>query len=334
MGASGRPRIGVVGPVNVDLFIRGDAPRDMEELTRWVGPSAVELVAAGSIGYTVQVLARLGCEVEVCTTVGDDPFGVFLRSALAAAGLGTSHVATAHGDTAIAIYMLLFGDAKRPFTYRLPSFAPWPDPPTLLDGRAPRPDMIVSGGLLHFPEMAGRGLGTLFAEARREGIRTAIDPQFPLVETAPPWLPLCADVLAEADILLCDEGEGRALFGVGDVPATIETAHAAGPAIVAVKRGEAGCIVSDGRRRIEQPAVTIPAQQIREAVGAGDAFDAGFLDALARGMDLAEAARRATATAALSLTGRGGAESVPGPDAVGAMLDVVPPSRTAEASPG
>ena len=37
----------------------------------------------------------------------------------------------------------------------------------------------------------------------------------------------------------------------------------------------------------------MPAEAVREAVGAGDAYDAGFLDGLARGETTAEAARQA-----------------------------------------
>ena len=54
---SDRPRVVVVGPVNMDLFIRGEAPLDREALNLWVGTPDVELLVAGSIGYTLQVFA-------------------------------------------------------------------------------------------------------------------------------------------------------------------------------------------------------------------------------------------------------------------------------------
>jgi sugar/nucleoside kinase (ribokinase family) len=85
--------------------------------------------------------------------------------------------------------------------------------------------------------------------------------------------------------------------------------------------------VSDGRTVLEQPAAAVDQAQVVDAVGAGDAFDAGFLDALARGEPLPAAARWATAAAYLSLTGRGGAEGIAGREAVAAALAHVP--RTA-----
>lgn len=325
--ASNAPRVTVIGPTNVDVFVRGAAPTDLDRLRAWVGPAEITVTAAGSVGYTVQVMARLGLAVEVCTTVGDDPFGGLLEDMLRDAGLGTTYVERTRGETAIALYLLLFGDPKRPLTYRLPTFGPWPDPPPVFDGRGPVPDLVHSGGLLHFPERYHGGLAAVFAEARRRGIRTAIDPQFPLVDEPPPWLRFCDDVLRWADTLFCDEGEARALFGVTDLEAAIRAAHEAGPEVVVVKRGAGGSLVSDGRSIFEQPAIDVPVERIVESVGAGDAYDAGFLDALLRGADLAAAARWATATAAKSLEGRGGAEAVTDRAAVSALLPQVPQAR-------
>lgn len=322
-----QPRVTVIGPTNVDLFIRGTAPTELDRLRTWVGPADVTVTPAGSIGYTVQVMARLGLAVEVCTTIGDDPFGHLLEGMLREAGLGTTYVERVHGETAIALYLLLFGDPKRPMTYRLPTFGAWPDPPSILDGRTPPPDLVHSGGLLHFRDRYRGGLAAVFAEARRRGIRTAIDPQFPLVDEEPPWLRFCDDVLSESDILLCDEHEAKSLFAVTDVPRAIEAAHRAGPSVVVIKRGAAGSIVSDGRTVVEQPAVVVPPERIVETVGAGDAYDAGFLDAILRGETVASAARWATATAARSLEGRGGAEAVVDRDVVTALLPAVPDPR-------
>jgi sugar/nucleoside kinase (ribokinase family) len=142
-----------------------------------------------------------------------------------------------------------------------------------------------------------------------------------------PWLSHVAEAVAAADVLLCDEAEACGLFDVPDAEAALAPAHAAGPRIVAIKRGEQGVLVSDGGRVIQQPAAPVDPALVAESIGAGDAFDAGFLDALARGDDLAGAARYGCATALLSLTGRGGAEGIGGRDAVQAALRLVPDGR-------
>jgi sugar/nucleoside kinase (ribokinase family) len=322
--ATDMPRAVVIGPVNVDLFIRGHAPLDPEVLNSWVGPSEVDFLVAGSIGYTIQALNRLGVRVDVCTTFGEDAFGVHLRRAVEEAGIGTGFSRSASGDTAIAIYMLLFGGSKRPMTYRLPTFEPWPEPIPLehMEGLS----LVLCGGLLHFPHMWHRSLASVFERARAAGVMTALDPQFPLTDMPAPWLPHIADVLPHVDVFLCDERESRNIFGTDDVEVALRTVIRSGPRVAAVKLGERGALVTDGRELVMQPAVPMPTEQVREAVGAGDAFDAGFLAALLDGAPAAEAARLATAVAALTLAGRGGAETIAGSHIVEAEVAKVPPA--------
>lgn len=322
----GRRRAAVIGPVNMDLFVRGSAPLERDALNAWVGPAETDLLVAGSIGYTMGALASLGWSVESCSTTGDDAFGAWIRADLHARGIDCRHLGTAPGQTAIALYLMLWDGHKRPMTYRLPDFEPWPDPPPPLDTLEPLPRLLHSGGLLHFPGMCHRGLAPLFQRMRAKGVLTSVDPQFPLVDTSAPWLPLVDDLLAHADVLLCDEGEACHLFSVSDARAAIAPAHAAGPRVVAIKRGAAGAIVSDGLEVLDQPAAEVDQSQVRDAVGAGDAFDAGLLDALADGLGLVAAVRWATATASLTLTARGGTEGIGGRDAVAAALERVPAS--------
>ena len=328
---TGRPRVVVVGPVNMDLFIRGSAPLDREALNVWVGSPEVELLVAGSIGYTLQVFARLGDAVEACTTIGTDAFGAHIRQELEAVGVDCHRMTRASGDTAMAIYMMLFGGLKRPLAVRMPGFEPWPDPPPMLDAGGPAPNLVHSGGLLHFPGMWHRGLAEVFERARSAGSWTSIDPQFPLVDTPAPWLPFIADVVRASDVLLCDELEARMLFAVRSASEAIEAAHAAGPRIVAIKRGSDGALVSDGLTVINQPPVPVDPARVREAVGAGDAFDSGFLDTLIRGGGVSDAARWGTAAASLSLTEGGGARGITGRSQVERQLHHVPPAtvRTA-----
>jgi sugar/nucleoside kinase (ribokinase family) len=324
-----RRRAVVVGPVHLDLTVRGEAPLEREALDAWVGPSDIGLLAAGSAGYTAMALARLGWSVRLVSRAGDDPFGATLLAGLRASGVDTALVETAAGTTTLALYLLLWGGVKRPMTYRLGDDDPWPDPPPVDLAGPDAPALLLSSGLLHFPSMWGRGLAAVLREARAAGILTAVDPQFPLGPLARPWLPGIADALAAADVLLCDETEACGLFDVRSGAEAIGPAHAAGPRIVVVKRGASGSLVSDGTRVLEQPAPSVAAALVAEAIGAGDAYDAGFLDALAAGETLEAAARRGTAVALLSLSGRGGAEAIESGEALETALGSVPPARVA-----
>lgn len=321
------PRIVVVGPVHMDLFMRGTAPTEVDEINRWVGPSEVETLVAGSIGYTIQNLRRLGWQVRVVSQVGSDGFGMEIRSVLNDQGMDLEYLLEGEGQTTVAIYIMLFGGSKRPMTYRLAPFDPWPEP-VPLEVLDPGFDVLHCGGLLHFPHLGDRSMPELFRTARERGITTSIDPQFPLVETSPPWLRFFDRVMRHVDVLLLDQDEGEAIFDVSGVGAIIHHAHRMGVSTVAVKLGERGAVLSDGSSLYEQAALKIDPELVHDAVGAGDAFDAGLLTALQRGDDLPAAGRFATAAAALTLTGKGGSETFGSVEDVEEMVVRVPePSR-------
>ena len=42
--------VSVVGPLNIDLLVRGDGPLNWEAVPTWDGPADMELAAAGSVG--------------------------------------------------------------------------------------------------------------------------------------------------------------------------------------------------------------------------------------------------------------------------------------------
>src|SRR5262249_30295958 len=80
-----------------------------------------------------------------------------------------------------------------------------------------------------------------------------------------------------------------------------------GARTVVLKMGESGCYV-----RTADAAFTVPAYRVDavDALGAGDAFAAGFLAGLARGWDLEETARFACAVGAMCVTALGATTGV------------------------
>ncbi len=71
---------------------------------------------------------------------------------------------------------------------------------------------------------------------------------------------------------------------------------------VALKMGEAGSYIQSGYERLRIPRFEV---ECVDAVGAGDAFAAGFLTGVARGWDLERTGRFANAVGALCVTALG-----------------------------
>lgn len=303
--------LSVVGPLNIDLLIVGEGPTDWAALPTWDGPAQMEMVAAGSVGYLVRDLAKLGLKVRVSSCVPDDALGTFIVDALQRDGVDTCGVHLVPGTVCgIGVYMLLFGSRKRPLIYRLPTHEPWPqrytekEESSLLDAR-----LLHNGGYLHFQTAWHGATVELYRKAHQRGLFTSMDPQFPLAPLAPPWLQAMEDVLPYLHLLLCDETEARHLADEEDLAHCAQILLEAGPETVVIKQGAEGATVFQRGWAYHQPAVHLG--EVVDTIGAGDAFDAGFLYGTLQGWPLEECALFATVAAAFTVTGVGGSSTFP-----------------------
>ncbi|MEX2717418.1 MAG: carbohydrate kinase family protein [Candidatus Sigynarchaeota archaeon] len=308
LGAWSMAKITILGPMNVDLIIHGTAPEKKEALLEWVGTSEVSVLAAGAIGYYAGVIRSLGHDISVITTLGDDPLGGIVLDCLKRLHSDTELVEIQHGkNTAIGIYMLLFGSKKRPLTYQMPTHDLWP-----LDFTPKQLDAVRAaswfhhGGYLHFPPAWKGSVLELFTLARKHGIGTSLDPQFPLTDYPVPWVRAVEPILPLVDILFVDKHEACSLMAMDDHVGAARALLAKGPKTVIVKLGEEGSILVDGEGVISQPAEKIPFTEIVDSIGAGDSFDAGFIDAWIDKKSKQECLLNATRVAARTLRKPGG----------------------------
>jgi 2-dehydro-3-deoxygluconokinase len=307
--------VGLVGPLNIDLLIAGEAPTDLYELTRWSGPSQVTMCAAGSGGYIAQDLARFGLKTSLVSTLADDPFGDVILQILKKAGLNTDYVDRQPNTlSGIGIYMLLFGSKKRPLTYRLPTHLPWPKPFTreqeefLLENHR----HIHSAGYLHFPDMWTDEMAGLFQKAKAKGLSTSLDPQFVLFPVTTPWLAPLKELLKFVDLLFVDEDEARKITLETNLKGALETFKNLGPKMIVIKRGDQGSIVYANQSIYDLPAVQVPEKEIVDSIGAGDAFDTGMIYGFLNNWSIDRCQKFATLAAASTLGAVGGTTSLAG----------------------
>jgi sugar/nucleoside kinase (ribokinase family) len=301
--------ISVVGVLNLDLIIKGAVPPGFEAMAAWNSPAQMQILTAGAIGYTVQNLAKLGLRVGVSSCVSADPLGAYIVDVLYRAGVDTELIQQIP-DTlgGIGVYLLLFGSRKRPLIYRLPTHPLWPldltlkDTNCLLDARA-----LHCGGYLHYQAAWHGTTQDLFREAKARGLITSLDPQFPVVDLPPPWLPALTDLLPFIDLLFCDEDEALKLTDAGRVDDAADELLAAGAKTVIIKRGAEGSSVYQAGLRHQQTALAFGA--VEDTIGAGDAYDAGFLYGALHDWPLPECALFGSIVAGYSVTEPGGAPS-------------------------
>lgn len=151
--------------------------------------------------------------------------------------------------------------------------------------------------------------------ARAGGARTILNPA--------PAAPLTDEILALCDIVTPNESEAEGITGMAVT--SVETARQAADALLArgaraaiVTLGENGALYRDHETTHHVPAMN--AGPVEETTGAGDAFNGGLATALAEGMDPLAAVRFGCATAAISVTRRGTAPSMPSREEIDALL--------------
>lgn len=148
------------------------------------------------------------------------------------------------------------------------------------------------------------GCRRLFARAHQLGLTTSLDPGY---DPSEKWEVDLHEALQETDVFLPNEVEARGLTGAAD-PARALEALQNGRTLTVLKLGAQGCLVLNNGDSVRQPA--FPTQPL-DTTGAGDSFNAGFLDAWLQHWSLADCLRQAAACGALSALALGGTSGQP-----------------------
>lgn len=322
--ASRRPVV-VLGDANVDLTIQlPDRGRSGS------GGAAGEprLTGGGTAGNTAAALARLGVPVVFHGAIGDDGFGRFVAADLRAAGVDTAGITVLHDDPTCQVIAMLEPDGGRHLVVwpldmgALSRFSPAILDAELIGGAA---WLHTTGMCLRHEPVASAVLeGMRIARAATVAVSLDLNLRLELWGLPPPVRTAVAGAVELADVVFGSGAEeivplARALeHDVGSVEAAA-LALAGGARTVVARLGAGGAVAAtpDGRL-VRAPGFDVT---MRNPVGAGDAFDAGFIAAMADGLPLTEALRWGNALGALKVTREGGARDLPTRTQVLLLLD-------------
>lgn len=137
------------------------------------------------------------------------------------------------------------------------------------------------------------------------------------------------ELAAKADVVMGDEDEVALATGTAVSTAAVELARALlalGPSTAIVKRGSSGAVAATREATIAAPGVEVPA--VVDAVGAGDAFAAGYMAATLEGRPLDDALRVANACGAAAVSVVGDMAGLPDRDELERVLGASPGADT------
>ena len=295
----------VLGDVNPDLVL-SDAAMHVAFGQAETLVEDAELTIGGSGAIMACGAARLGLRTALTGLVGADQFGEFMLRAVSERGVEMSGV-TVSDEVRTGLTVVL----ARPDDRAILTF---PGAIAAMTAERVDADLLARARHVHVASFFLQtalvpGLATLLRSARAHGATTSVDPNW---DPAQRWDGGLRELLGEVDVLLPNAAEACRLAGVSDAEAAAAKLAAAGP-LVAVKLGAEGAVAAPagGEGRLVRAAPPERAVDPVDAVGAGDAFDAGLLCALLGGQPLDEALAFACACGTLSMRAAGGTAAQP-----------------------
>lgn len=256
----------------------GEALIDMLPAYTATGEAAFVPHTGGAVFNTAVALGRLGQQTGLLCGLSNDIFGALLVADLAASGVSAALCPRSDRPTTLAFVTLENGHAR--YTFNDENTAA-----RMLDTNALPPlpaavDVLFLGGISLVAEPCGQAFETLLrqeAGKRMVMIDPNIRPGFIRDEGA--YRARLGRMLARADIVKMSDEDLSWLSGPGRAEDHARHLINQGAALVVLTEG-AACVrawTAAGHARITPPEVIVA-----DTVGAGDAFNAGLLDALLR----------------------------------------------------
>src|SRR5438067_2088986 len=266
-------------------------------------PAGVE-VSGGSAANTAAGVASLGGRAAFVGKVRDDELGEIFTHDLRSTGVVYSTAPGTSGPPTARCLILVTPDAERTMNTYLGVAGELAAGDVDAALVASAGITYVEGYLVGLPSAEG-ALEAAVDAAHRAGRRVA------LTLSDPSWVALQRDafgaLIPKVDILLGNESEALEITGEATLDAALATltkswggSAPADPAsrslVIAITRGAAGAVASDGNGTVSVPAE--PVAHVEDTTGAGDLFAAGFLLGLARERALADCLRLGALAAA------------------------------------
>ena len=240
----------------------------------------------GAEANTAIRLCQLGHATRYVSRVGADTFGRRIRATLEAHGVDTAYLRTdPTTQTGVFFREWLSDGLRRTYYYRAGSAA------SRMEARDLDPAQFVGARLVHLTgitpaiSQSCRAATLRVVElAQAAGAAISFDPNYrPALWSVADARATLLPLLGHADILLIGHEDALALFDTDDPDTIFAHAADAGIGITVLKQGEQGVTAQVEGRRISLPAYPTT---VVDPVGAGDAFNAGFLAGWLRGADL------------------------------------------------
>jgi len=298
------PSVTVIGGVQVDLLLS-----PVDDLPQPGGAMFVDdldMRPGGAGANTAFAIAEIGMPVQLVGCIGDDRLGDWMIEQLAVAGLDAHVIRTTNESTGLTV-VCEGPNRDRTFITYLGVNAGWDL--SMISDDAYAVQSLLFCDYFCAPRLQGEAARELLHRAREAGATTFFDTAWDPRGWPSSTQEDLRRLLADVDVFLPNEAEARAISGhAGSAEESARLLQSISGGWVVVKLGAHGCFAV-GPDGVEL-GVPAPETEVADSTGAGDAFNAGLIAALAEQRPWPEALRAAT-TFASAIVARPSSERYP-----------------------
>ena len=293
-----KPRITVVGSVNMDLVFR--TPR-MPAVGETLLGHEFRQIPGGKGANQAVAAARQGADVSFIGAVGDDGFGDFSQQCLAKEGININHLARVAGVATGVAGILVEDNGSNSIVLAAGANA------TLNVNQIEAATSAIGAAqlLLCQLETPIATVTSAIAIAHAQGVKVVLNPA--------PAQQLDPALLKQVDYLIVNETEASQLSGIS-VTSQASARQASerlldlGVGTVLLTMGGDGALITQTGSSEFIPAIKV---DVVDTTAAGDTFVGAFAVGIANGLSVSDASREAQYTAALTVTKLGAQTSIP-----------------------
>lgn len=303
----------VVGELNIDLIL--NKLEKFPEIGKEVISHEMQQTLGSSSAIFANNLSVLGAKVSFIGKVGDDGYAAQIREALQSGGVYIDHLLTTNDNNTGITVAFNFENDRAMVTY--------PGAMNDLSVNDISDEVLGESKHLHvssifLQEGLKIGVVDLFKRAKSLGLTTSLDPQWDPEEK---WDVDLNALLPYVDVFLPNEAEIQNLTKTNSVEEAINTINAFSNYVV-VKCGTEGALAWDKSAIIKQKPYLN--ENVVDAIGAGDSFDAGFISKYIQSKEFYECLDFASLVGAVNTTAAGGTGAFKSLSAVEQCIDEFP----------
>jgi hypothetical protein len=280
-----------VGRLYCDLVFSG-TPK-MPVVGEEVFAKKLSTHAGGGAFITAAYLVSANQKVSLCSTIPSGPFGEVIEAEIQKSGIDSSQCLKASAELSPQVTVAMPSSNDRAFLTNRSGLA---IPNTIT---AAMDDSELSH--LHIAELATLSeFPKLTQMAKDRGLTISLDCSW---DEGLIYKPTSRELLKGIDVFLPNEKELRALFCIKDEVANHQHEILRHASVVVVKRGKNGADLITEASMITDSAIPC---EVKDTIGAGDAFNAGFIFSWINGRPLYECLRAGNLNGAEAIKHIGG----------------------------